>query len=176
MIYEDEYREQTVIEIAKKMALAVRTAPKGRGLDTIETLIATGSDLEKVAKQMDKIAAEQNQGFFARDAQNLRNSEAVLFIGTSIAPIGLQYCAYCGLTNCETKELQKEVPCSFNTVDLGIAIGSAVSIAADNRIDNRILFSAGLAVKELKLFNENIKIIFGIPLSASKKNIFFDRK
>ena len=176
MIYEDEYREQTVIEIAKKMALAARTAPKGRGRNTIETLIATGSDLEKIAKQMDKIAIEKSQGFFARDAQNLRNSEAVLFIGTSIDPLGLQYCAYCGLTNCETKDLQKYIPCTFNTVDLGIAIGSAVSIAADNRIDNRVMFSAGLAVKELNLFDENIKIIFGIPLSAIQKNIYFDRK
>ncbi|MDD2636046.1 MAG: DUF2148 domain-containing protein [Bacteroidales bacterium] len=176
MIYEDEYREETIIEIAKKMALAARTAPKTRGLNTIETLIATGTDLEKIAKKMEKIATEQNQSFFARDAQNVRDSEAVLFIGTSIKPIGLQYCAYCGLTNCETKELQKDVPCSFNTVDLGIAIGSAVSIAADNRIDNRIMFSAGRAVKDLNLFDTNIKIIFGIPLSANRKNIFFDRK
>ncbi|MDD4150219.1 MAG: DUF2148 domain-containing protein [Bacteroidales bacterium] len=176
MIYEDEYREETVIEIAKKMALAARTAPKGRGRNTIETIIATGSDIEKIAKQMDKIADEKGQGFFARDASNLRNSEAVLFIGTSIDPLGLEYCGYCGLTNCETKDLQKDIPCAFNTVDLGIAIGSAVSIAADNRIDNRVMFSAGLAIKELNVFDKNIKIIFGIPLSARRKNIYFDRK
>lgn len=176
MIYEDEYREETVIEIAKRMALAAKTAPKGRGRNTIETIIVTGSDIEKIAKQMDKIAIEKSQGFFARDASNLRNSEAVLFIGTSIDPLGLEYCGYCGLPNCETKDLQKDIPCTFNTVDLGIAIGSAVSIAADNRIDNRVIFSAGLAIKELNVFDKNIKIIFGIPLSARRKNIYFDRK
>ncbi|MBN2777910.1 MAG: ferredoxin [Bacteroidales bacterium] len=176
MIKESDYREQTIIEIAKKMALAARTAPKGRGRNTIETLIATKSDIEEIAARMDKIAIEKKQGFFTRDANNIRNCDAVLFLGTTIDTLKLPYCGFCGLENCETKDLHQDVPCTFNSVDLGIAIGSAVSIAADNRIDNRVLFSAGKAVQELKLFDENIKIIFGIGLSASRKNIFFDRK
>ena len=64
----------------------------------------------------------------------------------------------------------------FNTNDLGIAIGSAVSIAADDRIDCRVMFTVGKAVTELKLMDEKVKIIFGIPLSATSKNPFFDRK
>jgi uncharacterized ferredoxin-like protein len=33
-----------------------------------------------------------------------------------------------------------------------------------------------MAVKELGLLGEDVKIIYGIPLSSSSKNPFFDRK
>ena len=35
------------------------------------------------------------------------------------------------------------VPCAINSVDLGIAIGSACATAADLRVDTRVMFSAG---------------------------------
>ena len=60
-------------------------------------------------------------------------------------------------------------------MDLGIALGSAVSIAADNRIDNRIMFSAGVAAMEMNLLGPGVGEIIGIPLSATKKSIYFDR-
>jgi uncharacterized ferredoxin-like protein len=66
--------------------------------------------------------------------------------------------------------------CAFNSGDLGIALGSAVSRAADLRIDNRILFTAGKAAVELGMFGDDIRIAYGIPLSVSGKNPFFDRK
>ena len=49
-------------------------------------------------------------------------------------------------------------------------VGSAVSKAADMRLDNRVLFSAGNAARELKILGEDVKIILAIPLSASKKS------
>jgi uncharacterized ferredoxin-like protein len=67
------------------------------------------------------------------------------------------------------------VPCVFNTGDLGIAIGSAVSIAADHRVDNRVMYSVGQAVLEMGLFPPEVKIAYGIPLSATSKSPFFDR-
>jgi len=45
----------------------------------------------------------------------------------------------------------------------------------DHRIDNRVLFSAGMAAMNLKLFSDNVKMCFAIWLSTSGKNIFFDR-
>lgn len=82
----------------------------------------------------------------------------------------------CGYNNCEEKENHPSHPCVFNTGDLGIAIGSAVSVAMDSRIDNRIMYTVGQAAKELKIFGDEVGIIYGIPLSASSKNPFFDRK
>lgn len=176
MISQKDFEKETILDIAKKMALAARTAPKGRGRDTLDIMIAEKSDINKIADHMDKIYKEKDIHFFGRDAANIRDCEAILFIGTSIEPLNLAYCGWCGFEDCKTKNEHRETPCTFNNIDLGIAIGSAVSIAANNRIDNRVLYSAGKAVRELKMMSENTKIILGIALSVSSKNIFFDRK
>ena len=84
-------------------------------------------------------------------------------------------CGLCGFKNCTEKNKKINIPCAFNTTDLGIAVGSAVSVAMDNRIDNRIMYTIGIAVKELNIFNEDVKIIYGIPLSGTSKNPYFDR-
>ncbi len=55
-------------------------------------------------------------------------------------------------------------------------MGSAVSVAADNRVDNRIMYTAGQAIMKMKILGEDVKIAYGIPLSISGKNPFFDRK
>ena len=68
------------------------------------------------------------------------------------------------------------IPCTFNTGDLGIAIGSAVSVAMDHRVDNRIMYTVGQAAMELRLLGDDVPVIYGIPLSISSKNPFFDRK
>ena len=61
-------------------------------------------------------------------------------------------------------------------MDLGIAIGSAVAAAADGRVDNRVLFSAGRAAMSLGLMGEDVRMVMAIPLSVKGKNPFFDRK
>ncbi|MFA5783030.1 MAG: ferredoxin domain-containing protein, partial [Bacteroidales bacterium] len=48
--------------------------------------------------------------------------------------------------------------------------------AMDHRVDNRIMYSVGLAVTEMELLGKDVKIVYGIPLSATSKNPFFDRK
>jgi len=60
-------------------------------------------------------------------------------------------------------------------IDLGIALGSAVSIAADDRVDNRIMYSIGKAAAEMD-YNDDSVVWHGVPISISGKNIFFDRK
>ena len=64
---------------------------------------------------------------------------------------------------------------AINTVDVGIAIGSACATAADHRVDTRVMFSAGLAAQRMNLLKD-CKQVFAIPVSASSKNPFFDRK
>jgi uncharacterized ferredoxin-like protein len=88
----------------------------------------------------------------------------------------LDPCGMCGFSNCAEKTEHPDHPCAFNTGDLGIAIGSAVAVAMDNRVDNRIMFSVGMALLEMGTLGNDVKIIYGIPLSISGKNPFFDRK
>jgi uncharacterized ferredoxin-like protein len=59
--------------------------------------------------------------------------------------------------------------------DLGIAIGSAVAVAADRRVDTRIMYSIGYAMLHFGMLPGDVVVAHGIPLSASSKNPFFDR-
>jgi uncharacterized ferredoxin-like protein len=88
----------------------------------------------------------------------------------------LKTCGYCGFGNCEEKQKHPKTPCAFNTGDLGIAIGSAVSVAMNHKIDNRIMFSAGYSAIECGMVPDDIQVAYIIPLSVSSKNPFFDRK
>lgn len=65
-------------------------------------------------------------------------------------------------------------PLKAKLIDLGIAIGSAVKVASELNIDNRIMYSVGLSAMEMGLLKADD--IQGIPLSIKGKNIFFDRK
>lgn len=176
ILKEHSITEDALSDIAKKMVIAARTAPKARGINNIEIQIATGDSIKRLSEQMKKIGQEYDQAFFIRDAENLENAPFVFLIGTKIQSIGLKKCGMCGFSNCDVKNEHPFNPCAFNTGDLGIAIGSAVSVASDNRVDNRIMYTIGQAALELNYFDEDVKIIYGIPLSATSKNPFFDRK
>lgn len=176
MLTEQEIRNETVIEIAKKMAIAARTAPKGKGTDNLVISIASGKDLQIIGEKMKLIALQTGVSSFNRDAENVLISEAVLILGTKFSPMRLAKCGMCGFENCNEKDKSPNIPCVFNAGDLGIAIGSAVSVAKNHCVDNRIMYTVGQAIKELNFFNEDIRIIYGIPLNVSSKSPFFDRK
>ena len=80
---------------------------------------------------------------------------------------------HCGFPTCASKP--SETPCALNTIDVGIAIGSACATASDLRVDSRVMFSAGLAAQSLNWLS-GCKNVIAIPISCSSKNPFFDRK
>ena len=145
-----EAEEGAIITVAKLMVTAARTAPKTRGEDSITTGIVTGEDKEGLAKTMDEIGR-------GRDAANVRASGAVVLIGVE-----------CG------KPSEEWWPFQAKLIDLGIALGSAVKVAGDLNVDNRIMRSVGLAAMKMGLIKgEDVE---GIPISIKGKNIYFDRK
>ena len=173
---EEDIRTKAAIEIAEKMAVAARTAPKSRGRDTLSIVIISGDDIERVAVRMVEIGTREDIDFFKRDAECVRKSKAILLIGSTVMPQMLN-CKMCGFATCKEKLIKaSKAPCTFNSIDLGIALGSAVSVAADNRVDNRILYTAGVAAAELGILGDEVKMQFGIPISISEKSPFFDRK
>ncbi len=177
VINENELRQDALLDIARKMILAGRTAPKARGVNTIAMSILTGSDIQALATKMKEIGEQEDNPIFLRDADNvMKSAKVVVIMGTEIQSLGLKTCGLCGFPDCEAKDREPDVPCAFNTGDLGIAIGSAISILTDARIDNRIMYTIGFAARELGLLGKGYKIIYGIPMSASSKNPFFDRK
>lgn len=175
IIFEVEIKKETLDRIADQMLIAARTAPKAKGLDFLIIAKATKETILAISEKMKEISERDSVHFLKRDAENILFSETIVLIATKIKSIGLN-CGLCGFKDCEHKNQYPLVPCVFNTGDLGIAIGSAVSLAADYRVDNRIMYSIGRAVKELNLLGDEAAIIYGIPLSSLGKNPFFDRK
>lgn len=169
---ERDTRQQRILQAAEAIMNAARTAPKGRGCDAVEICTITDTEILQLADMMDKIGNEKGEAFFHRDAENIRNAGAVVLIGTRNQPIGLN-CTLCGFPTCSQKIAT--IPCVFNTIDVGIAIGSACAQAQNFCIDSRVMFSAGKAAEILQLLPE-CQTVFAIPLSVSSKNPFFDRK
>ncbi len=160
--------------VAAKMCTAARTAPKAKGFDGIETFFLTGEDRFALADEIEKIGTENDKDFFLRDAECIRNSGGVVLIGAKTGARGIVPCGLCGFDNCQGM-LEAQGRCALAITDLGIAVGSAISVASDERMDNRVFYTAGIAALRLGLFSEKITIAYGIPLSVSSKNIFFDR-
>ncbi len=176
---EEEYK--TVLDVARLMLLAARTAPKGRGIDDLESMILTGKEKDAVAKEMYKIAKDPDDNW-SRDAKNVEQCAALVLIGLKgPKALGTQ-CGACGFTNCGEmlKVGRKEgqffagPTCIIKALDMGIALGSAVKTAQIHNVDNRIFFRAGVAAYRLKLMPES-SILMGIPLAATGKSVFFDR-
>lgn len=175
MIYKGEDAEKkAALAVAEKMAAAAKTAPKASGVEDVVALILDGEDKDVLSKHMRNIAAEGGPDFFERDAGNVDASHCVVMIGMVENPLYLQGCGMCGFKNCGERK-KAGTHCAFNLTDLGIAVGSAVSVAADNRIDNRVLYSAGQAALRMGSFPPEVKICYGIPLATNSKSIFFDR-
>ena len=172
IINEREARHEQVMQIARQMMTAARTAPKGKGVDVIEIALVEGDDIRRLSEEMIAIQEENGFKFFLRDADNILNAECILLIGTREHAHGLN-CGHCGYSNCTDRP--NGVPCAIVSVDVGIAIGSACATAADHRVDTRVMFSAGLAAQRLGIL-KGCRQVFAIPVSASSKNPFFDRK
>ena len=171
-------REQASAEAAirtgQAMLAAAITAPKGNGVDDVNGVLLTGEDKDTLAAHMRDIAEETGEDFYARDAGNVDNSACVVLLWAENAPLGLTNCSLCGFRDC-SETISAGAVCAFNVTDLGIAVGSAVSLAADHRMDNRVLFSAGKGAARMGLFDEDVTVCYGIPLSVSSKSVFFDR-
>ena len=174
LINERQNRRERLLKVAEAMATAARTAPKGKGLDIIEILTVADEHIAELSAEMIKYSEKSGLKFFLRDAENILQAEAVILIGTKTKTHGLN-CGYCGFPTCEEKLQYEDIPCSLNSVDVGIAIGSACATAADMRVDSRVMFSAGRAAQELG-WMPGCSNIYGIPISCSSKNPFFDRK
>ena len=160
--------------VAALMAAAAKTAPKSCGADTLETVVLDGADKEDLADIMCELARETGMDFYRRDAENVRRSQCVVVIGAIASYMSTAHCGLCGMGNCGNA-MRNNATCAFSGINLGIALGSAVGIAAAHHIDNRIMFSVGKAAQRKKVFERKVTMAFGIPLSSTAKNIFYDR-
>ncbi|MDI6877039.1 MAG: DUF2148 domain-containing protein [Methanomicrobiales archaeon] len=171
--------------IARMMALSAETAPKARGADALRIRVVDSDSLIALANEMRRHGEARNLPHFIRDSDNVRVSDAVLLIGLEYHTTAGLDCGACGFPTCE-EMLQHQTSvhapgmpfqgpsCAVRVTDLGIALGSAVKTASLHNLDNRIMYTAGVAALRLGWL-EGCSMGYGIPLSAGPKNIFFDR-
>jgi uncharacterized ferredoxin-like protein len=175
--------KQGLLGAAELMMVSCRTAPKSGGVDDVETLLLTGYEKDEIATEMEKMSEARKIDGFRRDADNLRRSEALLLVGVNGKRSFGFSCGACGHSTCQefdaaarTAGLDFEGPtCVFKAIDLGIALGSAVKTASDLNVDNRVMYRGGTAAKRLG-YLAGSNVVMAIPISASGKNIYFDRK
>jgi uncharacterized ferredoxin-like protein len=176
---------EAIMTVACLMVLSARTAPKARGVDEIKTRIVSGSELKLLADEMVTIGERNTIPFFIRDGKCMAISDTCVLLGVrGQVTVGVN-CQGCGYVSCyDFQEAFSEknpasTPfagpnCIIRITDLGIAIGSAVKTAQVHNVDNRIMYSAGVAARSLGWLNDCTSV-YGIPLKGSGKNIFFDR-
>ncbi|MEM2534837.1 MAG: DUF2148 domain-containing protein, partial [Candidatus Nezhaarchaeales archaeon] len=149
--------EESLINVARLMALSAITAPKARGVDNVVVgIIQDRTDIERLAEVMEKMAEELGE-YFRRDADNIRRSNVVVLIGCKVKDIGVK----------APRSHQYDINLVLNLINLGIAIGSAVKTASLHNVDNRVMYTAGLAAQTLKLIDADV--VLAIPLSATSK-------
>ena len=176
--------QEAVRTIVNLMAVSARTAPKGKGIDTIMIRALYGHELAELSREMEATGVKIGFSFFLRDAKNIAAASACLLIGCrGNEHLGLN-CGGCGFSTCaEMNEAFQErrqdtlfqgPVCAIRMADLGIAVGSAVKTAQIHNADNRVFFSAGVAALSMGLL-PGCTTAYAIPLSFTGKNIFFDR-
>lgn len=187
VIHGSEAENAALQRVAELMAVAARTAPKTRGVDEIVTAVVSGVEKDAIADEMVKLVRRKRNPIssFERDADNLRRSPLLLLVGvrgtTPKRPENPLNCGACGFDTCaEFIQAEKRRGedfvgpiCVWHSVDLGIALSSAAKTAAELNVDNRLMYTVGVAAKALETIDADI--IVGIPISASGKNIYFDR-
>ncbi|WP_459129117.1 ferredoxin domain-containing protein [Guggenheimella bovis] len=165
----------TALEMAATQLIArAKTAPKAAGKDSLVYRLAEKEDIKALQEEIVRLGIESDTPYFIRDAENLNSIQTIVLVGTKDQTRGVPQCGYCGFGDCKNK-MKNKGRCAYDLIDLGIALGSALSLAQTLGIDNRVMFTLGKAALSLG-WMENCYAAFGIPLSISEKNIFFDRQ
>jgi len=166
--------------VAELMKIAAVTAPKAAGHDYVEVKVTSKDERASISKEMVKIGEEKGAANWDRDAAGVTKSGAMVLIGLKDHPPIMLNCSACGFEDCEgfkkaSAESDFKGPnCMLRQLDLGIALGSAVKTAQMHNVDNRIMYRAGVAAMRLNMM-PSCNVIMAIPMSASHKNVYFDR-
>ncbi len=181
-----EAESKALLMVSEIMIASARTAPKARGLDSVHTMIVVGEEKERIAEEMKHLAEtipfEERRRIFRRDANSVLESSLIVLVGVKGSRSKGWNCGACGYSTCAEFDEAEKVKvglyggpnCAPYLLDLGVALGSAAKIASDLNVDNRIMYTAGAAAKQMGIMKEP-DVVVGIAVAATGKNIFFDR-
>jgi uncharacterized ferredoxin-like protein len=184
--------------VADLMAVSACTAPKAGGMDWVRSKTATDEEKQAVCRVMRETGASKGTALsasrgrmgealrmdWASDADAVESSAVLFLVGVQgRKAVGIN-CGGCGFPTCAEMLARGPLPregsdfpgpfCIFRIMDLSIAAGSAAKTAIEHNVDNRMMQKVGAAALKLGLLAP-CDLILGLPLSATGKNIYFDR-
>ena len=182
---------ETVLNL---MSLAARTAPKSFAMDCLEVEILSNDDRQQIVATMRALGEAKSAAAKTEtkaralsldwncDAETLGRADGILLLGVKGTMTPGVNCGGCGFATCadmlKAPRQDRDFPgpfCMYRVLDLGIAVSSAVAVAAHHFLDNRMFQKVGTAAIKLGIMPKCAPIL-GIGVSCSAKNIFFDRK
>lgn len=185
-----------VRHVAKLCAVAAVTAPKSGGQlflkgggPFIETVIVDDKPtLKRLANWIRARGERHRAPIWFRDADTAEKLDVVLFIGLAGWYPPQYDCGACGYATCA--EFLQARPahrteasadwefagpvCQLRAIDLGIAVGSAAKAASMNNVDARCQTRIAAAARHLGVIKADLAV--ALSMSATHKNIFFDKK
>ncbi len=175
---------EAVKTVAGLVALSARTAPKAMGVDSIVVKIVIGKEQDELSKKMEEIGTARNLDYFIVNGAQVKESDATVLIGVTGQKVMGGNCGGCGFSTCAemAKAYRKDTNsdsdypgpnCVLKVTDLGVAVGSAVKTAAMHNVDNRVMYTAGVAAIQIGLL-EGCSVAYGIPLKALGVDIYFN--
>lgn len=174
MLREEKIIEKALAQAGLSMLARAKTAPKAKGVEHLEYILLEKEDFPALIEEMNKQALKHDIPFFIRDANNLENTPMLLLIGCIDEPRNVPNCGFCGYADC-IENRKHRGRCVYPNIDLGIALGSALSLGQSLGVDSRIMMSVGKAAMNLDYFEKPVVTVIAIPLSFTNKSIYFDR-
>lgn len=90
MTTEETIRDKALTDIARRMLIAARTAPKGKGVDNTVLALCDKEDIKKLSDHLKQMHAQGRAAdYFVRDAENILTASAMLLLGTKVQTMGL---------------------------------------------------------------------------------------
>jgi len=167
------------------MALAARTAPKGKGTDMLEIRVLAKKDMKKLAARLEKLGKEKDIGFFLRMQEPRRLGRLCPYRlpgrrSRRHQLRRLRVCDCADFTKALRKKSKRETPFAGPTASSAWPTSASRSVQQSRpprfiTWTNRVMYSGGVAARDLCLFSKDCTVVYAIPLSATGKNIFFDR-
>ncbi len=171
----EQIKDETARQQVQGLMNRMLTAPKAKGMDDVRILYVDGDEKAALGAFLRRHGEEKGKPGLVRDAGNIEKAVAVVVVGARPLFMNLD-CGMCGAESCDAAK-QRDLNCIYPIADLGIALGSGVSAAAELGLDNRVMYSIGLAAVKTGIFGDpGVRCALGVPFSVSSKNVFFDRR
>ena len=68
ILNERDARHEHILQVARQMMTAARTAPKGKGIDIIEVALITDEEIKQLSDTMIAMVEEHGMKFFLRES------------------------------------------------------------------------------------------------------------